>query len=127
MFVAPGHPKYVGDDGGEEGLEEEPAVQAGGRGLDHTKCLHLYLIVIIIFTNIIIIFIISIMTITKTAAKTRIISITIIILIHLQICLPDFGDSFVAGQACHWEAPDNEYDPQYRSPRDHYNIIIRSL
>ena len=56
MFVAPGHPKYVGDDGGEEGLEEEPAGQAGGWGLDHAKCLHLYLIVIFIVTNIIIIF-----------------------------------------------------------------------
>ena len=126
IYDAPGHPKYVGDDGGEEGLEEEPAGQAGGRGLDHAKCLHLYPIVIIIFTNIIIIFIISIMTITKTAAKTITISMTIIILIHLQICLPDFGDSFVAGQACHREATDNEYDPQYRSPKDHHKIIIRS-
>ena len=40
-FVPPGHPEDVGDDGGEEGLEEQPAVLLAHRGLDHTECLHL--------------------------------------------------------------------------------------
>ena len=40
-FVPPGHPEDVGDDGGEEGFEEQPAVLLAHRGLDHTKCLHL--------------------------------------------------------------------------------------
>ena len=54
-FVAPGHAEYVGDDGGEEGLEEQAALKLGCWGLDHTKCLHLhgiYIIIIMIFINI---------------------------------------------------------------------------
>ena len=49
---------------------------------------------------------------------------------HLQISVPDFGDSVVAGQTCNRETPgDHNYHngEHIRSPYDRQKIILRSF
>ena len=148
-FVAPGHAEYVGDDGGEEGLEEQAALQLGCWRLYHTKCLHLHgiyitIIIIIIFTTIIVAKNVTVFTIkiSRPVIIILVITTTIIMFVtntksgimllvkHLQISVPDFGDSVVAGQTCHRETPgDHNYHngEHIRSPYDRQKIILRSF